>query len=138
MDLQRLKAQAIRIPDAGPAGEAGREDEGRNTAGRLRADQQHAEELQADPGPGLRTLEGDHAVDTVHDCRRTYCTVMADIVPPHRLQKLAGHASIETTLKFYIHTDDAYDDQVRSAGLGRPVQDTLRTHLPESTDVRVA
>ena len=55
-------------------------------------------------------LQGEHMVGTTHDCRRTYCTVMADIVPPHRLQKLAGHASIETTLKFYIHTDDAWDD----------------------------
>ncbi len=76
-----------------------------------------------------RQLDGDHAIGTIHDCRRTYCTVMADVVPPHRLQKLEGHASIETTLGFYIHTDDAWDDQVRSAGLGRRgKQDTLRTH----------
>ena len=86
----------------------------------------------------FRTLAGDHTVGTVHDCRRTYCTVMADVVPPHRLKKLAGHADIKTTLGYYIHTDDAYDDQVRSAGLGRPEQDTPRTHLADSAVIEAA
>ena len=74
----------------------------------------------------FRTLQGDHTIGTIHDCRRTYCTVQADVVPPHRLQKLAGHADIKTTLGYYIHTDDAYDDVVRSAGLGRPDPDTTQ------------
>ena len=64
---------------------------------------------------------------------------MADDVPPHRLQKLAGHASIETTLGFYIHTDDAWDDRVRSTGLGRAaVQDTSRTHEPNEAATAAA
>ena len=74
----------------------------------------------------FRILQGEHPVGTVHDCRRTYCTVQADVVPPHRLQKLAGHADIKTTLGYYIHTDDAYDDVVRSAGLGRSDPDTTQ------------
>ena len=52
--------------------------------------------------------------------------------------RLAGHANIETTLGYYIHTDDAYDDQVRSAGLGRPEQDTTRTHVADSAAVEAA
>ncbi len=84
------------------------------------------------------TLSGDHPIGTVHDCRRTYCTVMADVVPAHRLMKLAGHADIKTTLGFYIHIDDAYADQIRGASLGRPEQDSRRTVSPKSTDIRVA
>lgn len=39
---------------------------------------------------------------TIHDLRRTFCTEMAMVVPPKDVQQLAGHASLDTTMKYYV------------------------------------
>jgi integrase len=53
---------------------------------------------------------------TPHDLRRTYATLMADRVPLDVVQRLLGHASIETT-RLYIRRDDA---QLRAAARRLP------------------
>ena len=37
-----------------------------------------------------------------HDLRKSYCTNLADAVPLHVVQELAGHADIRTTRKHYL------------------------------------
>lgn len=46
---------------------------------------------------------------TMHDLRHTWCTRMATEykVLPNVLMRLAGHSRIETTLGYYVHTDEA-------------------------------
>jgi integrase len=53
---------------------------------------------------------------TMHDLRRSCLTNWAREVPAHVLQKLAGHSSMETTLKYY-HTVDRSDlERARRVG----------------------
>ena len=39
---------------------------------------------------------------TIHDFRRSCLTNWIRKLPPHVVQKLAGHSSLETTMKFYV------------------------------------
>ena len=53
---------------------------------------------------------------TMHDFRRTCITNwLKDLVPPHEVQRMAGHSSIETTMKYYVKVDSTAMDRVREA-----------------------
>ena len=39
---------------------------------------------------------------TIHDLRRTFCTLVSSIAGPKDVQTLAGHASLETTMTYYV------------------------------------
>ena len=43
---------------------------------------------------------------TIHGLRKAYGTNVANIAPMHTLQKLMGHASIKTTMTYYVHNSD--------------------------------
>ena len=47
-----------------------------------------------------RRAEVSHC--TIHDFRRSCLTNWMRKLPPHIVQKLAGHSSLETTMKFYV------------------------------------
>jgi len=52
---------------------------------------------------GLRELR-------LHDARRTHGTVLADAgVPMHAISARMGHASVATTMHFYVHAGAAAD-----------------------------
>ena len=55
------------------------------------------------------------AVGSLHDCRRTFCTRTADLVPMHVLQQWSGHANISTTASFYLAVSDTHAQRVRAA-----------------------
>ncbi len=50
-----------------------------------------------------------------HDLRKSYCTNLADAVPLHVVQELAGHADIRTTRKHYLQIRDEQIDAARCA-----------------------
>ena len=50
-----------------------------------------------------------------HDLRKSYCTNLADSVPLHFVQELAGHADIRTSRKHYLKVRDEQVDSARSA-----------------------
>jgi integrase len=50
-----------------------------------------------------------------HDLRKSYCTNLADAVPLHVVQELAGHADIRTTRKHYLKVCDEQIDSARRA-----------------------
>jgi len=50
-----------------------------------------------------------------HDLRKSYCTNLADAVPLHVVQELAGHADIRTTRKHYLKVRDEQIDSARRA-----------------------
>lgn len=53
---------------------------------------------------------------TIHDFGRSCITNWLEAgVPPHEVQKMAGHASIETTIKYYAKADRTALDRVRRA-----------------------
>ena len=57
------------------------------------------------------------AIDEFHSLRKTCVTnwLMAKVAP-HEVQRLAGHASVETTIKFYSKVDVTAIDRAREAG----------------------
>ena len=50
-----------------------------------------------------------------HDLRKSYCTNLADAIPLHVVQELAGHAVIRTTRKHYVKVRDEQIDLARHA-----------------------
>ena len=50
-----------------------------------------------------------------HDLRKSYCTNLADTVPLHVVQELAGHADIRTTRKHYVKVREEQIDSARRA-----------------------
>ena len=53
---------------------------------------------------------------TFHDLRRTCITEwLENGLLPHKVKELAGHASIETTMKYYVATRRALIDEAREA-----------------------
>ena len=50
-----------------------------------------------------------------HDLRKSYCTNLADVVPLHVVQELAGHADIRTTRKHYLKVREEQIDSARRA-----------------------
>ena len=50
-----------------------------------------------------------------HDLRKSYCTNLADAVPLHVVQELAGHADIRTTRKHYLKVREEQIDSARRA-----------------------
>jgi integrase len=50
-----------------------------------------------------------------HDLRKSYCTNLANAVPLHVVQELAGHADIRTTRKHYLKVRDEQIDSARRA-----------------------
>lgn len=54
-------------------------------------------------------------VGSIHDLRRSYCTIMAYHVPLHVLKQWAGHSDIKTTSDFYLGMASGQDDQARRA-----------------------
>jgi len=53
---------------------------------------------------------------TVHDLRRSCLTNWAREVPAHVLQRLAGHSSMETTLKYYLSVERSDLEKARQVG----------------------
>ena len=64
---------------------------------------------------GVKVEEVDCPMGCLHDCRRTFCTKAADLVPMHVLQRWSGHASITTTAAFYLSASDAHSERVKAA-----------------------
>gem|GEM_PF-2363317 len=55
-------------------------------------------------------------VDDFHALRKTCITNWLEAgVPPHEVQKMAGHSSIETTIRFYAKVDRSAIDRAREA-----------------------
>lgn len=53
---------------------------------------------------------------TIHDLRRSWITNwLTDGVPPHEVQRWAGHSSIETTMKFYVKPHESALKRAREA-----------------------
>ncbi len=50
-----------------------------------------------------------------HDLRKSYCTNLADVIPLHVVQELAGHADIRTTRRHYVKVRDEQIDSARCA-----------------------
>ena len=50
-----------------------------------------------------------------HDLRKSYCTNLANAVPLHVVQELAGHADIRTTRKHYLKVREEQIDSARRA-----------------------
>lgn len=57
-----------------------------------------------------------------HDLRKSYCTNLADAVPLHVVQELAGHADIRTTRKHYLKVRE---EQIGSAR--RALEEMMRS-----------
>ncbi len=80
---------------------------------------------------GVTAEKVEWRMGCIHDLRDTYLTGIKG-VPIDVLQRIAGHADIATTIRFYTKATDRDADIVRAAvsksGLAGPVQDTLRTH----------
>ena len=54
--------------------------------------------------------------DDFHSLRKTCITNwLEDGVPPHEVQRLAGHSSIETTMKYYAKVDRSAIDRARNS-----------------------
>ena len=54
-----------------------------------------------------------------HCLRHSFCTLLAEAgTPVHVIKELAGHASIETTLR-YMHTSDTAKSQAIAGAFGR-------------------
>lgn len=63
---------------------------------------------------GVETKRGQHP--TAHDLRRSFCTRWARVLLPQHLRVLARHASIQTTLTYYVNIDaNATADAIRAA-----------------------
>ena len=56
--------------------------------------------------------------DTMHDLRRAAITAWAESkeLQPHEVMKLAGHSSLETTLKYYVHVKRSIVQRAKAAG----------------------
>jgi integrase len=52
---------------------------------------------------------------TLHDLRRSFGSRYAAVVPAPVLQKLMRHASIQTTMRFYVAIDDQLDSAILKA-----------------------
>ena len=50
-----------------------------------------------------------------HDLRKSYCTNLAETVPLHVVQEMAGHADIRTTRKHYLKVREEQIDSARRA-----------------------
>ena len=56
------------------------------------------------------------SVDAFHSLRKSCVTNwLEDGVPPHEVMAMAGHASVETTMKYYSKVDRSALDRVRAA-----------------------
>ena len=100
---------AKRIPAPSPSHDGNRRSRAETCNNVLRAfgriQRQAAKRLSVD----------DWEIGTVHDLRRTFCTMMADVVPMHALQAWAGHSDIAVTARFYLEVSDSHADQARAA-----------------------
>lgn len=52
---------------------------------------------------------------SLHDLRRSFGTRYARVVPAQILQRLMRHASIKTTLEYYVNLDDSLDAAIKLA-----------------------
>ena len=52
---------------------------------------------------------------TIHDARKTFCTLTAAVVPMATLRRWAGHSKIETTAIYYCREREADADRLRDA-----------------------
>ncbi|MFN9051135.1 MAG: tyrosine-type recombinase/integrase [Planctomyces sp.] len=78
----------------------------RNDLGRpLRVD--NVSPLLVEIGRKAGVRVSDSKTASAHDLRRSFGLRWADRVKPHVLQQLMRHASIQTTLTFYVQSDAA-------------------------------
>ena len=64
----------------------------------------------------VRCRWADVPEDDFHALRKTAVTNWLEAgVPPHEVQKMAGHSSVETTIRYYATIDRAAIDRVRQA-----------------------
>ena len=54
-------------------------------------------------------------VGSLHDCRKSFATMTADIVPMHVLKMYLGHADISTTARYYLAASNTHAERVRAA-----------------------
>jgi integrase len=52
---------------------------------------------------------------SLHDMRKSYCTNMAEVLPMHVVQELAGHSDIRTTRQYYLRVNPKFVEDVRRA-----------------------
>lgn len=50
---------------------------------------------------------------SMHDLRRSYCTNLAQAMPMHVVQELAGHSDIRTTRRFYVKVQPELMEEAR-------------------------
>lgn len=86
---------------------------------------------------GVKVEEVDWEIGCIHDLRDTFLTGVKDL-PIDVLQRIAGHADLATTIRFYTHATERDADVVRAAlassGLaGGGSQGTNRAHLAASS-----
>ena len=86
---------------------------------------------------GVKVEEIDWEIGCIHDLRDTFLTGVKDL-PIDVLQRIAGHADLATTIRFYTHATERDADVVRAAlassGLaGGGGQGTNRAHLAASS-----
>ncbi len=67
----------------------------------------------------VRCRWADVPPDDFHALRKTAITNWLEAgVPPHEVQRMAGHSSIETTMKHYAKVDRSTIDRVRETSVG--------------------
>ena len=71
---------------------------------------------------------------SLHDCRKTFGTHAADVVPMHVLKEYMGHANIETTAKYYLQASDAHAERLRTAFAGGVADINLDITPPQAAD----
>ncbi|MBN1817940.1 MAG: tyrosine-type recombinase/integrase [Sedimentisphaerales bacterium] len=72
---------------------------------------------------------------TFHDLRATCITEWLEQgVMPHEVQRLAGHSSVETTMRYYVGIRDTMIDKARQASLSALGQEfvTVLSHQPKN------
>ena len=77
------------------------------------------------------------AACTIHDFRRSCITNWARQLPAHVVRKLAGHSSLETTMRYYLSVQDGDLDQARGIGdgvLGSGPTDQILTNSGQNTE----
>ena len=52
---------------------------------------------------------------SLRDMRKSYCTNMAEVLPIHVVQELAGHSDIRTTRQYYLRIYPRFVEDVRKA-----------------------
>ncbi len=61
-------------------------------------------------------------VGTFHDLRKTYATSMLEVLPPHFVAQLTGHAGVRTLVTHYAGSKESYFEKALEAVSGAQKQ----------------